>query len=53
MKMFRILSKNGEFVYDHRYQYTEPTNHSFLHYKDHYLDLRNTLQCPWVTNRTT
>ena len=23
--------------------HAEPTNHSFLYYKDHYLDLRNTL----------
>ena len=32
----------------HRY-HTEPTNHNFLHYKDHHLHLRNIL-CLWVTN---
>ena len=36
------------FYNNHRY-YTEPTNHSFLHYKDHYLPLRN-IVCLWVTN---
>ena len=37
-----------EIFYDHRY-YTEPTNHSFLRNKDHYLHLRNIL-CLWVTS---
>ena len=37
-----------EIVYEHRY-YTEPMNHSFLHYTDHYLHLRNILSL-WVTN---
>ena len=27
----------------------DPTNHSFLYHKDHYIRLRDTL-CPWVTN---
>ena len=51
-KCIRISLKNVEIVYDHRYyctQTTEPTNHSFLHYKDHYLHLPNIL-CMWATN---